>query len=37
MIRIWLERPIVAKLNALREPHEGLSDVIIRAANELRS
>jgi hypothetical protein len=31
---IWLDRRIVDKLNAIREPHEGLSDVILRVAEE---
>jgi hypothetical protein len=35
MIRIWLERPIVAKLNQMREEHESLSDVIIRTVRSL--
>lgn len=32
--QIWLDRRIVARLNAMREIHESLSDVILRAAEE---
>jgi hypothetical protein len=32
--QIWLDRRIVDRLNAIREPHEGLSDVILRVAEE---
>lgn len=30
--QIWLDRRIVDRLNAMREPHEGLSDVILALA-----
>lgn len=36
MIRIWLDRAIVKKLNEVRAPHETLSDVIMRAVAESR-
>jgi hypothetical protein len=32
----WLGRRILDKLNAIREPHEGLSDVILRVAEETK-
>ena len=34
LIRIWLDRAVVDRLRALREPGEGYSDVIIRLAAE---
>jgi hypothetical protein len=33
-IGIWLDRSVVDELNALRQPHEGLSEVILRVAAE---
>jgi hypothetical protein len=33
-IGIWLDRRVVERLNCIREPHEGLSDVILRVATE---
>jgi predicted CopG family antitoxin len=33
-VEIWLDRAVVDRLQALREPGEGYSDVIIRLAAE---
>jgi hypothetical protein len=33
-IGIWLDRSVVDELHALRQPHEGLSEVILRVAAE---
>ncbi len=33
-VGIWLERRVVDKLNHLRQPHESLSDVILRTVAE---
>jgi hypothetical protein len=36
MVVVWVLRPVVEALNAMRQPHEGLSEVIVRYAEAHR-